>query len=66
MDKNEVMRRINAVMKTLDTGIEVRGVQNAGNLAGCFAILDEVAQFLAECDITLIPKEENGIELQGD
>lgn len=66
MDKNEVMRRINAVMKTLDTGIEVRGVQNAGNLAGCFEILNEVAQFLAGCDITPISKEEDGIELQGD
>lgn len=66
MDKNEVMRRINAVMKTLDTGIEVRGVQNAGNLAGCFAILEGVAKYLSNCEITPMPQEEEGIELQGD
>lgn len=56
MDKNEVCGRINAVMKTLDN-IDVRGVQNAGNIAGCFSILDEVLQYLSCCDIKLEEKD---------
>ena len=56
MDKNEVCGRINAVMKTLDN-IEVRGVQNAGNIAGCFSILDEVLRYLSCCDIK--PEKED-------
>lgn len=56
MDKNEVCGRINAVMKTLDN-IEVRGAQNAGNIAGCFSILDEVLQYLSCCDIKLEEKD---------
>lgn len=52
MDKNEVISRISAVMRTLDTGIEVRGAQNAGNLAGCFAILQETLSILSNCEIT--------------
>ena len=36
MKKDEMIARLNAVMKTLDTGITVRGVENAGNLSGCF------------------------------
>lgn len=52
MDKKEICDRINAVLKSLDGGIEVRGALNAGNLAACYTILSEVLQVLVECDIT--------------
>lgn len=58
MTKEEMIARLNAVMKTLDTGITVRGVENAGNLSGCFMILSEVAQALASCDI-VSPEEKS-------
>jgi hypothetical protein len=58
MDKNEVCQRISAVLKTLDTGISVTGAQNAGNLAGCFAILNETLEFLANCDIMPITEKK--------
>lgn len=52
MVKNEVLQRIDAVCKTLDGGITVSGAQNAGNLAGCFAILQETLAILSNCEIT--------------
>lgn len=52
MIKNEVLQRIDAVCKTLDGGITVSGAQNAGNLAGCFAILQETLAILSNCEIT--------------
>ena len=55
MDKNEICSAIDSVMRTLDN-IQVRGVQNAGNLAGCFSILNDVLQCLCNCDI--ITKQE--------
>lgn len=58
MDKNEVCQRISAVMRTLDTGIEVRGATNAGNLAGCFSILNETLDYLVNCNITPISEQE--------
>lgn len=41
MDKIEILSRVDAVCKALDN-ISVTGIQNAGNLAGCFAILNEI------------------------
>lgn len=64
MNKDEIMYRLGMVMKTLDTGIEVTGVKNAGNLVGCFSILEEVSKALAVCEITPIKKNEDGIELE--
>ena len=58
MDKNEICQRIDAVCKTLDGGITVSGVKNAGNLAGCFTILQETLAFLATCEI-IPPKKED-------
>ena len=58
MDKNEVIQRMEAVCKTLDGGITVSGAQNAGNLAGCFAILSETLAYLKTCDIVPIKQEE--------
>lgn len=58
MDRNEVLQRIDSVMKTLDGGITVSGAQNAGNLAGCYVILQETLAFLATCEIT--PQEQKG------
>lgn len=52
MIKNEILQRIDAVCKTLDGGITVSGAQNAGNLAGCFAILQETLTILSNCEIT--------------
>lgn len=52
MVKNDVLQRIDAVCKTLDGGITVSGVQNAGNLTGCFAILQETLAILSNCEIT--------------
>ena len=45
MNKNEVLQRIDAVCKNLDGGITVSDVRSAGNLAGCFAILQETLAF---------------------
>ncbi len=58
MDKNEVLQRIDAVCKNLDGGITVSDVRSAGNLAGCFAILQETLAFLATCEI-IPPKQED-------
>lgn len=52
MSKNDIMQRIDAVCKTLDGGITVSGAQNAGNLAGCFAILQETLAILNNCEVT--------------
>lgn len=57
MDKNEVCMRIDSVCKTLDGGITVSDVKSAGNLAGCFAILQETLGFLVNCEIS-VPKQE--------
>lgn len=56
-NKDDVCQAITAVMRTLDTGIAVTGVQNAGNLSGCFMILQDVLGFLANCDIELSKKD---------
>lgn len=58
MDKNEVCQRIETVCKTLDGGITVSGARNAGNLAGCFSILQETLAFLNTCDIIPPQKTE--------
>ena len=52
MIKNDILQRLDAVCKTLDGGITVSGAQNAGNLAGCFAILQETLAILSKCEIT--------------
>lgn len=52
MINKDIMQRIDAVCKTLDGGITVSGAQNAGNLAGCFAILQETLAILSNCEIT--------------
>ncbi len=62
MDKNEICQRIDTVCRTLDGGITVSGVRNAGNLAGCFSILQEVLAFLNMCEI-VPPKSKD--EIQG-
>lgn len=59
MIKNDVMQRIDAVCKTLDGGIAVSGAQNAGNLVGCFAILQETLAILKNCEITEIKEPES-------
>lgn len=59
MIKNDVMQRIDAVCKTLDGGIAVSGAQNAGNLAGCFAILQETLAILKNYEITEIKEPES-------
>lgn len=59
MIKNDVIQRIDAVCKTLDGGIAVSGAQNAGNLAGCFAILQETLVILKNCEITEIKEPES-------
>lgn len=58
MDKNEVCMRIDSVCKTLDGGITVSDVKSAGNLAGCFAILQETLAFLVNCEIDVSKKKE--------
>lgn len=58
MNKNEVLQRIDAVCKNLDGGITVSDVRSAGNLAGCFAILQETLAFLVSCEI-IPPKQED-------
>lgn len=58
MNKTDALNALNAVMRTLDTGITVRGVENAGNLAGCFEIIKKVAIWLDGCDIPE-PQEES-------
>lgn len=57
MDKKEICQRIESVCKTLDGGITVCGAQNAGNLAGCFVILQETLAFLSKCEI--VPTKED-------
>ncbi len=58
-DKNSVLAAISEVLRTLDGGIVVSGVQNAGNLAGAFMVLNGVAQFLSGCDIVPPAKKQN-------
>lgn len=41
MDKKEIMHQIDAVCKALNN-ITVTGIQNAGNLAGCYSVLQDV------------------------
>lgn len=66
MIKNEILHRIDAVCKTLDGGISVTGVQNAGNVAGCFAILQETLAILNRCEITEIKETESESEGKSD
>ncbi len=58
MDKNEICQRIDTVCKTLDGGITVSGARNAGNLAGCFSILQEVLASLVQCEV-IPPKNKD-------
>lgn len=58
MNKKDVMQSLGAVCRTLDGGITVSGVQNAGNLAGCFSILQDVIAYLNDCDIVPVDKKE--------
>ncbi len=57
MDKNEICMRIDSVCRTLDGGITVSDVRSAGNLAGCFSILQDTLAFLSSCEISA-PKEK--------
>ena len=59
MTKNEICQRIDAVCKTLDGGITVSGAMNAGNLAGCYTILQEVLAELVKCEIVEPTKEDD-------
>ena len=52
MSMDEIRSRIEAVCRTLDT-ITVKGIKNAGNLTGCYSILNDI--LLAFPDI---PMEE--------
>lgn len=54
MKKNEICQSIEAVCKALDN-ITVCGIANAGNLAGCFSILQDVLVVLKDVEF----KEEN-------
>lgn len=58
-DKNSVLAAIGEVLRTLDGGIVVSGVQNAGNLAGAFMILNSAAQFLYRCEIVPPAQKDN-------
>lgn len=62
--KNEIMQRIRAVMQTMDGGIEVSGVKNAGNLAGCYQILSEVMKMLNDSDIIPLEKKDEDMTLK--
>lgn len=48
----EIRNRISAVCRTLDT-ITVTGIQNAGNLTGCYSILNDILLALKD-----VPMEE--------
>ena len=52
MSMFEIRSRIEAVCRTLDT-ITVTGIQNAGNLTGCYSILNDLLFALKD-----IPMEE--------
>lgn len=52
MSMFEIRSRIEAVCRTLDT-ITVTGIQNAGNLTGCYSILNDILFALKD-----IPMEE--------
>lgn len=52
MTMMEIRNRIEAVCRTLDT-ITVTGIQNAGNLTGCYSILNDILLALRD-----IPMEE--------
>lgn len=62
--KSEIIQRINAVMRTIDGGIEVSGVKNAGNLAGCYQILSEVMMMLNDSDIIPLEKKDDSMTLK--
>lgn len=59
MDKMEILNRVDAVCKALD-GISVMGIQNAGNLTGCYAVLNEIR--IALKDETNNNKEKKEME----
>ena len=50
MSMLEIRNRIDAVCRTLDT-ITVTGIQNAGNLTGCYSILKDI--LVALKDVTM-------------
>ena len=52
MSMMEIRNRIEAVCRTLDT-ITVTGIQNAGNLTGCYSILNDILLALKN-----VPMEE--------
>lgn len=53
MSMFEIRNRIEAVCRTLDT-ITVTGIQNAGNLTGCYSILNDILLALRD-----VPMEES-------
>lgn len=53
MSMFEICNRIEAVCRTLDT-ITVTGIQNAGNLTGCYSILNDILLALRD-----VPMEES-------
>lgn len=55
MSMLEIRNRIDAVCRTLDT-ITVTGIQNAGNLTGCYSILKDILVALKD-----VPMEEQKI-----
>ena len=63
MDKKELIHRIEMVCKALDGGITVSGVQNAGTLAGCYSVLQEVLKILNGCEIIAKEGKRNRIEV---
>lgn len=52
MSMLEIRNRIDAVCRTLDI-ITVTGIQNAGNLTGCYSILNDILLALKD-----VPMEE--------
>ena len=52
MSMLEIRNRIDAVCRILDT-ITVTGIQNAGNLTGCYSILKDILVALKD-----VPMEE--------
>jgi len=50
MNKNEICEKLVAVCNALDN-VTVKGVQNAGNIAGCHSLVQEVVAFLMNCEI---------------
>lgn len=57
MSMFEIRNRIEAVCRTLDT-ITVTGIQNAGNLTGCYSILNDILLALRDIPMEASQKSE--------